>query len=209
MVIYPSTKVTESSGQTKSLRFLVSALVASDPWVDIFFYPISNCSQNCLIDWNSALLFHIGIWTFALFVRPLLATILCIWEILSVCIHVSHISLIAKKEKEKKRLPKKKEPKKKRVAAPILKPIYDQKLETVSFGLIWELWKNSQSLEGVMVATFFATCFCKKNNNECLFSKCLMTRWAYILIELYRKKAYQNSQCCQHYQCSSSEKHRM
>ena len=46
---------------------------------------MSNCSQNCWIDWNSAVLcfkrlFHIGVWTFARFVRPLLATILCVWE---------------------------------------------------------------------------------------------------------------------------------
>ena len=35
-----------------------------------------NCSQNCWIDWNSAVLcfkrlFHIGVWTFSWFVRPL------------------------------------------------------------------------------------------------------------------------------------------
>ena len=43
---------------------------------------MSNCSQNCWIIWNSAVLcfkwlFHIGVWTF---VHPLLATILCVWE---------------------------------------------------------------------------------------------------------------------------------
>ena len=42
---------------------------------------MSNCSQNCWIDWKSAAmcfkrLFHTGVWTFAQFVRPLLATIL-------------------------------------------------------------------------------------------------------------------------------------
>ena len=47
-----------------------------------------NCSQNCWIDWNSAMLcfkrlFHIGGWTFTWFMRPLLATILCVWQIWS------------------------------------------------------------------------------------------------------------------------------
>ena len=47
-----------------------------------------NCSQYCWIDWNSAVLcfkwlYNIGVWTFARFVRPLLATILCTWEIWS------------------------------------------------------------------------------------------------------------------------------
>ena len=47
---------------------------------------MSNCSQYCWIDWNSAVLwfkrlFHRGLGTFARFVRPLLATILCVWEI--------------------------------------------------------------------------------------------------------------------------------
>ena len=49
---------------------------------------MSNCSQNCWIDSNSAMLcfkrlFHVGVWMFAWFVRPLLATILCVWEIWS------------------------------------------------------------------------------------------------------------------------------
>ena len=39
-------------------------------------------------------LFHRGVWTFARFVRPLLANILCIWEIWSPRIHVSRISLL-------------------------------------------------------------------------------------------------------------------
>ena len=38
---------------------------------------MSNCSQNCWIDWNSAVLcfkqlFHIWVWTFARYVRPLI-----------------------------------------------------------------------------------------------------------------------------------------
>ena len=49
---------------------------------------MSNCSQNCWIDWNSAVLcfkrhFYVGVWTFARFVKPLLATVLCVWEIWS------------------------------------------------------------------------------------------------------------------------------
>ena len=47
--------------QAKSLRFLVSARVASDPRVCIFksffcYETMSNCSQNCWIDQNSAVL---------------------------------------------------------------------------------------------------------------------------------------------------------
>ena len=47
-----------------------------------------DCSQNCWIDWNSAVrcfkrLFQIGVWMFARFVRPLVATILCVGEIWS------------------------------------------------------------------------------------------------------------------------------
>ena len=38
---------------------------------------------------------------FARFVMRLLATVFCIWEIWSLCIHVSHISLLAKKKKKK------------------------------------------------------------------------------------------------------------
>ena len=58
----------------------------------LFFFPryetISSCSQHCWIDWNSAVLcfkrlFHRGVWTFARFVRPLVATILGVWEIWS------------------------------------------------------------------------------------------------------------------------------
>ena len=49
----------------------------------VCYATMSNCSQNCWIDWNSAVLcfkrlFHIGLWMFAQFVRPLLATIFCI-----------------------------------------------------------------------------------------------------------------------------------
>ena len=90
---------------------------------------MSNCSQNCWIDWNSAVLcfkriFHIGVWRFAWFVRPLLATILCIWGNLVPAYNVSRISLLAKKRW----------PKKKRVTTPILKPTDDPKPDTF-FGL--------------------------------------------------------------------------
>ena len=52
----------------------------------LYYETMSSCSQNCWIDWNSVVLcfkrlFHIWVWTFAQFVRPLLATILYIWEI--------------------------------------------------------------------------------------------------------------------------------
>ena len=100
-------------GAQKSIRFLNSARVASDPLVCIFNFPffgyetMSNCNQKSWINWNSAVLyfkqlFHIWIWTFARFVRPLLATILCIWEIYSPRIHVSHFPLLAKKINLKK-----------------------------------------------------------------------------------------------------------
>ena len=81
-------KKNQTLGPKKSLRFLVSVHVASDPRIVICccYETMSNCSQNCWIDWNSATLcfkrlFHIGVGTFARFVRPLLATMLCIWEI--------------------------------------------------------------------------------------------------------------------------------
>ena len=71
--------------KTRSLQFLVSARVASDPRVDILFIfamkRCPNCSQNRWIDWIVPCcvfkrLFHIGVWTFARFVMPLLASIL-------------------------------------------------------------------------------------------------------------------------------------
>ena len=73
---------------------------------------MSNCSQNCWINWNSAVLcfkqlVHIGVWTFARFVRPLLATILCVWKLGPRVYNVSHISMLAKQ----KRWPKKKKKK--------------------------------------------------------------------------------------------------
>ena len=57
--------------------------------VCLFYYEtMFNCSQNLWIVWNSAALylkrlFHTGVWTFGRFVRPLLATIVCVWEIWS------------------------------------------------------------------------------------------------------------------------------
>ena len=69
----------------------------------IFFFcccyeTMSNWSQNCWIDWNSVVLcfkrlFHIGVWTFAWFVRPLLATILYNGKFGPRAYSVSHISL--------------------------------------------------------------------------------------------------------------------
>ena len=83
----------------KSLRFLVSVCVASDLYVGIFGFSAffffcyetrSNCSQNCWIDWNSAVLCfkqvfpHRGMNVCPICAAPLLATILCVWEIGSV-----------------------------------------------------------------------------------------------------------------------------
>ena len=86
-------------GQQQSLQF--QFLVG--------YETMSNCSQNCWIDWNSAVLcfkwlFHIGVWTFARYVRLLLAAILCVWEIWSgsnnpvYMYHVFHC--LAKKNKK-------------------------------------------------------------------------------------------------------------
>ena len=72
----------------KSLRFLVS----TDPQVSIFSFcyeMMCNCSQvaGSILEFCHALcfkcIFHIGVWTFAWFVWPHLATILCEWEIWS------------------------------------------------------------------------------------------------------------------------------
>ena len=69
---------------------------------------MSNCSQNCWIDWNSAVLcfkrlFHIGVRTSARFVRPLLATIFCVCEIwlgFNNRIYMYHVfNWLAKKQK--------------------------------------------------------------------------------------------------------------
>ena len=122
-------------GPQKSLRFLVSARVASDPRVGIFNFPffvcyktMSNCSQNCWIDWNSAVLcfkrrLHIGVWTF---VRPLLAVILRI----SIGIWSPRIQCITCFPVGKKNQKTNKWPKRRRVSAPILKPTDDQKPDT-------------------------------------------------------------------------------
>ena len=96
-------------------------------------FRLSNCSQNCWIDWNSAVLcfkrlFHIRIWTFAQFVRPLLATILCVWEIWSGsnncvyrCMYHTFHWLAKQKDYQNKQ---------NCITAPILKLTYDQKPET-------------------------------------------------------------------------------
>ena len=68
----------------KGLRFLVSASVASGParigifssLVFVSYETMSNCSQNCWMNWNSAVLcfkrlFYTGVWTFARFVSLL------------------------------------------------------------------------------------------------------------------------------------------
>ena len=73
---------------------------------------MSNCSQNCWIDLNDAMLcfkrlFHIGVWTFARFVRRLLATIIYVWEIWPPHIQCDCITYFPIGQK-RKRLPKKK-----------------------------------------------------------------------------------------------------
>ena len=72
----------------------------------IYFYcyfvcyeTMSNCSKNCWIDWNSAVLYG-----YARFLGPLSATILCIWEIWSPRIHVS-LFPCWQKRKETKQVP--------------------------------------------------------------------------------------------------------
>ena len=97
----------------KMFWFLVSARVASAPcrasaflMFFLFCYEtMSNCSQHCWIDWNSAVLcfkrlFHIGVWTFARFVRPLLQPPYFIQGKFGPRVYnVSRISLLAKKKK--------------------------------------------------------------------------------------------------------------
>ena len=103
----------------------------------ILNFVMSNCSQNCWIDLNSAVLcfqrhFHTGVWTFAWFVRPLLATILCVWESWFSSnnrVYMYHVFHWLKPER-------KKITKKMRVTATILKPTYDQKPETFCLALL-------------------------------------------------------------------------
>ena len=63
------------------------------------FLAMSNCSKNCSIDWNSVVLcfkrlFYEGYKRLPDLCSPLLATILCVWEIWSItaytCIYVFH-----------------------------------------------------------------------------------------------------------------------
>ena len=68
-----------ASPQTHASAFLILILFC--------YESMSNYSQYCWIDWNSFVLYfkrlyhiHVGV---QMFVRPLLATILCIWEIWS------------------------------------------------------------------------------------------------------------------------------
>ena len=95
----------------KSIRFLISARVASDPrvWIFnfLFFFLLWNDVQliaakiagsngilPCMLCFKQP--FHIGVWMFVRFV-----TILCIWEIWSPRIHVLRISQLAKKKRKK------------------------------------------------------------------------------------------------------------
>ena len=101
------------------------------------------CSQNCRIDWNTAMLcfkwlFHIRVWTFARFVRPLFATILCTWEIWSTAYTMYHIFPCWQKKKKMAEKNKKFG----RITAPTLKPTDDQKPETFLFGLMCNFLLN-------------------------------------------------------------------
>ena len=111
------------SPQTNVLAFLMFFFLC--------YESMSNCSQNCWIYWNSAVLcfkrlFHIGVWTFARFERPLSITILCICEIWSLRIQCITYFPVGKKKMAKENC----------ITAPILKPTDDQKLETFLVGLI-------------------------------------------------------------------------
>ena len=93
----PSKKKSPVSGCLSPARWLFS----------LHYETMFNCSQNCWIDRNSAMLcfkwlFYIGVWTFARFVRALLATVYGKFGV-----PVSRISLL----EEKKRLPKAKKTK--------------------------------------------------------------------------------------------------
>ena len=90
-----------------------------------------TASQHCWIDWNSAALclkqlFHIGVWPFPRFERPLLATILCVWEIWSGsnnCVYMYHVfHSFAQQQKNNNN----NKTKKKRITTPILKPAYEE-----------------------------------------------------------------------------------
>ena len=128
-------------------------------FIFLFFYYVmlSNCSQNCWIDWNSAVLcfkrlFHRGVWTFARFVRPScfvygkfgrrvymyhwfwsrLMTrhrIIFFFKFGPCLYNVSRIFLLAKKNRLPKII-------KKRITAPILKPTDVKKPETFFGGLM-------------------------------------------------------------------------
>ena len=102
----------------KNLPFLVSERATSDLRIGIFgflffIFAMKWCPLAAKIAGSSVLCFkrlvHIGVWTFSWFVRPLLATILCIWEIwFGSNNRLSRISLVGK---QTKRLQKKKEKK--------------------------------------------------------------------------------------------------
>ena len=142
------------TGQKIRIQFLVSLCHSSDPRVCIFSFlvwffflggggvwrrggGVKQCpvaEKDCWINWNSAmlcykLLFHIVVRTFAQFVRPLLATILCIWKIWSGSNNLINITYFTGCQKIKNKI-------KKCVTAPILEPTYDQKPENFLFALM-------------------------------------------------------------------------
>ena len=68
-------------------KSLVSVRITSDPRVSILNVLLS-CYETDRLEFCRVLndFFHIGVWTFAQFVGPLLATILSTWEIWSPCV---------------------------------------------------------------------------------------------------------------------------
>ena len=80
----------------KGLRFLVSVRVTSDLFNllrnDVQLQPKLLESIGILPRCVLNDFFHIGVWTFARFVRPLLATILCVWQIWSVYTGITYFT---------------------------------------------------------------------------------------------------------------------
>ena len=118
----PAARTPHPPPQKKSLRFLVSACIASDLRISIFsflFFIAAKIAVSIGI-LPCCVLNDFYTWTFAKFVRPLLATILCVWEIWSgsnnhvYMYHVLH--WLAKKDYPS--------PHKKRITAPILNDLW-------------------------------------------------------------------------------------
>ena len=92
-----------SNGRKSGWRTRASAFLISG-----FFFAMKQCPIAAKITGSIGILpccalndFHIRVWTFTRFVRPLLATILCTWELYPRVYNVSSISLLATKKVEK------------------------------------------------------------------------------------------------------------